>query len=668
MERTYLCSVRNDGVTLVRGSTLDLPASVRINGEKISMTLLAQSDCYAIYEKGKAKLRFDFHSDCIQVTFSCDFDVPTAIDACVFFADGVALEGFDRAFTVQPRKNAGKNMDYYHRLPDVSANGYNAPALLNLSIGSAKTWVGFGLLDLPDSKQYRMESDRSILVECPGGHKVVTKYHAPEMLVTFPDDEWDAISVFREKLVKFRNCDVGFSPFSSLPSWWKDPLVCTYGSQLVEQRTGQAIDEAWVRKFVESAEKDWGIAHMNLIVDSSWQLPHALDPVCDTGRFPDMRAFCEDMHKRGHHVVLWCTPLFDKITNGFVTRAQTLNVLSKDRMQSPYFQKIPGCYAVDYTADNAREYLHQVCSVLFGSKSGEWNVDGVKLDFMGLIRDPEEAESYAHPERGLGIRELYLFMKMFSEEARRIKPDVIIDSTTGDPRFAGFLTHNRLHDTHAGVIEKEIRAKILALGCPQLLIDTDGALMYTHWMRNHYISAAIYAIPALYYVDKMHDFRGQEGYLLYTADEAQQKALLQKEKRWFGTLISMVKHRPDGYPVMDSYGNWRLLSENGETNAVSLRGDTVIYYPYGEKKIGYLFTLRDEAQILPLYGHKFSALSPETVFDHLAVDYARDQVVVRLKPGVLYTFRAEDDGTSVDRLFQESGIADDAEAIMDYVN
>lgn len=668
MNCTFSREISSNCLTLTHGSSLCLPTNVLLNGNKIDLSLTQQGEDYAVYQNGNATMRFDFYSDCVKVSFDYDFGASTPMQEFILFADGVKLEGFDRAFSLQPRKNAAKNLDYYHHMPDLSANGYNSPPLLNLLIGSNKTWVGFGLLDLPDSKQYLMQNDRSIVVERTGGNKIVSHYKAPEMLITFPKDEWDGITLFREKLISFDRYTPKSKPFSQLPQWWKNPLICTYGDQLVEQCNGQGLTEQWVREFVNIAEQDWGIENMNLIIDSAWQPPFSFEPVTDTKRFPDMRVFSEDMHKRGHHVLLWCTPLLDNIANGFITRAQRLNVLSDEMLDTPFFKNYPGSYPIDYTADNAREFLHQLCAVLFGSEEGQWNIDGIKMDFLGMLRDPVENKCYANPERGLGIREMYLFLKMFSEEARKIKPDVMIDATTGDPRFESFITHNRLHDTHSGVEEKEMRAKIISLACPDLPIDTDGALMYVHWMRNYYISAAVYGIPSFYYVKKTHDFRGIGGYLLYTLEEAAHKELLPKEKKWYGTLFSMAKYKPDGHPVMDDFGNWRLVDENGVTTAASQRGDTVIYYPTEKNPTGYMFTLRDEAQILPLHGHKFSGLSPEPLFDHLVVDYARDLVTVHLQPGVIYTFKDEDDGTSIDRIFSGVQQADKTETIMDYVN
>lgn len=334
----------------------------------------------------------------------------------------------------------------------------------------------------------------------------------------------------------------------------------------------------------------------------------------------------------------------------------------------PYFERFPGCYAIDYTADNARQFLREVCEILFGDGEGQWNSDGVKLDFIGLLRDPSLTKTYAHPERGVGIKELFNFYKMFSEEARKVKADVLIDCTVGDPRFENFITHCRLHDTHSGVEEKEMRARIMSLACPDLIIDSDGALMYTTWMANHYISAAVYSVPSYYYAKYLHDYGTFNKRRIFTPAEAERKQLLPREKLWYGTLFKMTQHRPDGHAIMDDFGNWRLVDDEGNTVAMSQRGDTVIYYPTKNDPNGYIFTLRNEGQLLPLYGHKISALTPAAERDQLLVDYARDRFLVHLLPGVLYTFKGEDDGTSIDRLFSGKAETDKSEDEMNYVN
>ncbi len=652
---------------------LTVPASASLNGVFSNTVLTFASDERLEFLSEDEKIIFTLEDDCILADFSRKMSVDTPIFESKMFTDGknaINIIGFDRAFCPQPRNNGGRNMDYYNHLPDISSNGYFSPAVLEFAVGSKNGWVSFGLLDLPDTKICKMDTDRSFLVESCGGNKVIKcgeSYNLPQIVITFPKDEWDAISLFREKLIRYGRYTPKKPGFSELPSWWKNPFVCTYGDQMLEERVGQLIDTEWVNDIISKAEKDWGIEHFNLIIDDSWQLPHAFEPIYDEKRFPNFRGFIESVHERGHKVILWQTPLFDKITNGFKTRAQRLGVLSETELTGPYFKDFPGCYMIDYTSDNARQFIREIVEILFGDGEGQYNADGIKLDFLGLLRDPAIEHTYSHPEKGIGMKELLLFMEMFYEEAKRVKADVLIDSTTGDPRFEHVLDFNRLHDTHCGVIEKEMRARIVSLGCPDLPIDSDGALMFTSWLRKHYISAALYAVPSNYYTNDYHDSIESisDGiYDYYT--QGYYKPTTDAEKKRLGVLFSMVKYRPDGYSYMESDGNW-VLKDGGQVNAITQKGETVVYYPTEKCDTGYIFTFQDEVIIIPLYGRKFSELSPAPKKDQLLVDYARDVAIMRLTPGIIHTFKNSDSGDSADRVFSTLK-TDNVETEMNYVN
>ncbi len=704
-KKKYAVRVENDGTLMFQKNNKDffsVPASACVNERYSHMQLIsADEDTVVFSSRGNSgkdwcgeactekkhvsgemigvdneEMIFELLEDCVRVRYF----IKTASDMPIYQAKmftnghhGMEVIGFDRAFCPQPRNNMGKNMDYYHHLPDISQNGYFSPPAMEISIGSKEGWVSIGLLDLPDSKICRMEEDHSFLVESCGGNKVISAgevYRMPELLITFPSDEWDAVTIFRNKLTEFGKYTPSKPKYSELPEWWKNPFVCTYGDQLIEHRVGQKINADWVNAFVKMAEEDWGMEHINLIIDDSWQLPHAFEPMADEKRFPDFRGFIDKLHQRGHHVILWQTPLFDKITNGFKTRAERLGVLSKTAFKPPlwgeYFSYFPGCYAIDYTADHARQFVKEIVEVMFGDKPGQYNADGIKMDFLGLLRDPAEVQSYAHPEKGLGLKELLLFYEMFYEEAKKVKPDVLIDATVGDPRFEHILDFNRLHDTHSGVIEKEMRARLVTLGCPDLPIDSDGALMFNSWLKNHYIGAALYAVPSNYYLDKYDDVRVDENgaYIYGVPDE--RKHLSPDEKKQFGILMKMVKYRPDGYAHMESFGNW-VLKDGEQVNGLTQRGETVVYYPTEKNDTGYLFTFQDEVIIIPLHGRKFSGLSPAPRGGYLMVDYARDQAIMRLVPGMMYTFKNEDNGESVDRVFSKRATTE-VEKEMNYVN
>lgn len=647
---------------------ISLPISFTVNGEKSELTVHKQSESEVVFEGNGEEARIGIYEDCFKISYKKEFDCITPIHEVRAFAGGIRIPGFDRAFTPQARNNSCKNLDFFSHLPDISSNGYFTPPLLQFTVGSKDGYASFGLLDIPDTKLCRLTEDLDFLIQSSGGNIKVQEYVMPEIVIYFPDDEWNAISDFRELLIRFGKYVPEKKKFSALPEWWRRPMVCIYGDQLIEECVGQGIDDKWVDKIATLAERDWGMKEFNLVIDDSWQLSHSMKPVVDTKRFPNLRGFIEGMRKRGHHVLLWMTPLMDKITNGFKTLSEELYVVTDYECPSPYYKDFPGTYFLDYTSDNARKFIRETVETLFGSGEGQLAADGVKLDFLANHRDPSLTQTYAHPERGIGMREMYLFYEMFYEEAKRVNPDVIIDATVGDPRFERFVDYNRMHDTHSGNIEKDLRVRISSLACPGLLIDSDGALMFKAWLKPHYIDAAVYGIPANYYTQMYQDYRMKperfENVKKRIPDPHEQ--LCSAEKRQLGQLFEMTKYRPDGEPRYTGRG-WALY-ENGVINAESFFGNTVVYYPTDKNPNGYVFTFRDEVIEIPLYGRRFSGLSGGDIpGGNIQIDYARDRVLVHLEPGTVYTFKNEDDGTSIEKCFLKGSIAK-AEEETNYVN
>lgn len=83
-----------------------------------------------------------------------------------------------------------------------------------------------------------MSDKFGVLAEAPGGAKAVEaggEYVAPRMMLSFPDDEWDAQERYRRALL-----DRGLiSPVrvedKNIPDWWRRFAVCSYGDQMAQQ-------------------------------------------------------------------------------------------------------------------------------------------------------------------------------------------------------------------------------------------------------------------------------------------------------------------------------------------------------------------------------------------------------------------------------------------------
>ena len=639
---------------------LSLPMAFDVNGVQYAPALIKKKKNYYCYSDGIASITVCLSEDFLTVRAALKAaNAPLAVGIARLFAGGtIAPVGFDRAHTPQPRNNMGVNNTFTTNLPDISSNGYHTPPCLNFSLGSPDGWVSYGLLDIPDTTECRMEVDGSFLIENCGSHKLIQEgatYAIPGVIIAFPDDEFDSITKFRKNLQKLGLYTPCRPTWNELPEWWRYPQFCTYGDQLIEQRVGQLIDTDWVRDFVRRGEEDFGVEHMVICIDDSWQLPHC--EVVDTARFPDLRGLIDEMHERGHKVMLWYTPMFEKTTNGVESRAARAGVLSKDEMTSAYFKNFPGCYAIDYTSDNAESFLREVAEHLFGNGEGQLNADAVKLDFLGNLRNPAKATDYAHPEYGIGYREYYRYFELFKKVAKAVKPDVMINATLADPRFEHLIDVSRLHDTHSGEEEKERRARVMALACPDLPIDTDGALMLPDWLKRNHIAAAVCGMHAIYYT---YDC----GKKIYEMSA--------KDKRDLGTLASMTMVRPEGTPVVDDNGHWQLIDEDGRVVADCIRGETVIYYPTKTCSKGYIFSFLNELVKIPLHGHRIANITPAPAggYDgksYMELDYARDRAFIYLKSGVVYTFEEGDEGNSVDRKFIEQN-AHVSDETVNYVN
>ncbi len=645
---------KNHSIVLTKGTQywFSIPVAASVNDLVYAPAFFCEDNGVLRFSDASSAMTFKLQKDCIEVSFCVTYGEDTPIYEAKYFKDqlgGLRIGHFDRALTSQPRRNDCHNMDFYKNLPDCSLNGYFYPTMLNFTVGNPQGWVAFGLLDLPDSYQYKLLDDGAILTESCGGNKIIKAgetYNLPRMLITFPETDWDFTTVFRQKLMEYGLYTPEKKPLSQLPSWWKDPLVCTYGDELSTLLLPDArmndprFNADWVRMLVDTAEKKWCIKHMNIVLDAFWQLHFALDPQVDEARFGNMRDFVDEMHARGHHVIAWCTPIFDNVNNGFETRSQRLNVLSNNYMEP---LGIPGSYSIDMTCDNIQQYYDEVCQMLFGDGEGQYNLDGVKMDYIGLFRDPAKTGPYRHPEKGLGIREIKIFYETFYRAAKKAKADALVNCSVTDPRFEGYIDQNRMHDTHAGNIEKEYRARLATSACPDLLIDSDGALMLTDWAKHHYISAAIFSIPSNYYTLTYHD-----------------RPLDDRDYIPMGNLLQFTVNKPDGHPVFESIGNWKLVDDNGNVNGQSINGNTVVYYPWERNEKGYIFTWQNETVIIPLHGRKFGKLSMPV--EGYQVDYARDQVIIRLQPGTVYSFESVDEGNSISKLFEnKSAICVDVE-------
>ena len=95
--------------------------------------------------------------------------------------------------------------------------------------------------------------------------------------------------------------------WGEIPRWWYGPIVCGWNEQEVQiegtwSQKGMASQKVYTKIAGMIAEKN--IRPTMLIIDDKWQRTYG-DCLPDEERWPDMRAFTDEMHRRGLHTLLW---------------------------------------------------------------------------------------------------------------------------------------------------------------------------------------------------------------------------------------------------------------------------------------------------------------------------------------------------------------------------
>jgi len=610
----YIFEYDNDIVALYNsngGRYFTFPTSAVLNYNNkeyymISPEVFAEDDTVSFISKNiseeisEFKLSFLLNDTDIEVSFEAKNTADIAVIQCEYFRrgkKGIYMVDCINYFNPQPRNMNGVNRGFYRNFPDASLNdGYFSPPPLHFSVGNRNGYVCFGLLDVPNSVKYNLTSDLGILAEIPNGHIVTKKgetYKAPRLMLAFHDEEWESITLYRNKLIEKGIISVDDSDVTSFPKWWKNPFIVTYGDQMMELQYNwyddtdwgcDAFTEEWMEMWLERAENKLGFSEFTIIIDAFWQHKYSSEGIPNSVRFPNLRKFIDKCHAHGHKVMLWQAPYVDNTANGFETLSQKHGVITKDRYISPIIEE-ETVFHIDFTADNISDYLSDVAHQLFGNGEGELDCDGLKLDFLMQISNPQQKQTpYLNPDNGIGAREVFRFYEIFNREAKKVKPDVLLNGSTCDPRIQKYCHMNRLHDIQKVYEERELRARVSTMACPDMLVDSDGAIMLTDWVPATYISAVIYSTPSLYYINKFHDGIG----------------LSDDDMAGLAKLLQLCNKKQYGIPVFVSPDNWLLKKRNSDDVIGSaIDGHTAMVI--SEDNTGYIYTWQDGEIVVPMY-------------------------------------------------------------------
>lgn len=314
------------------------------------------------------------------------------------------------------------------------------------------------------------------------GHTYVDgDFEFPAIRAFFGENDLDVISRWAEY-----NYDSGLCrrrEWGEVPRWWYGPIVCGWNEQEVQ------IEGTWSQKGMASQKVYTKIAGMieeknirptMLIIDDKWQRTYG-DCLPDEERWPDMRAFTDEMHRRGIHTLLWFRMWGgeglpeDEVMDGFGTPYKGGPV---ELDYAPY---------ADPTNEKYRAHLKQILYKLLSSDEGCMNVDGFKLDYTLVMPYGKRAKSAGGQYGAELTKQLY---KLIYETAKEIKPDCLINGSPAHPYFAEYCDMARLHDydwaQRNEAEQMRERASIFRATMPGVLIDCDSVNFADREDAMHY--------------------------------------------------------------------------------------------------------------------------------------------------------------------------------------
>lgn len=508
--------------------------------EKKTVTLVYLQNDQAIQ-----KIIIEFDDDGFEVKFGVKF--PYSVDTGVFcFKNGE--NGFDSASWTDyfsPEADA-----YYENPPiiDVSATVDNqwifTPAPLNISLHSSAGWFSVGLGKLAPITRLGLKNN-GIWLNYPwkklaqsGGEF----FWLEPFVFTVNATEWDAVGDYRHYLKK-HDYLTPRSGSQSIPEWWRQPLLSTWGEQVVLKITKKnpGYNSEWVKEYLTNQTALYGEIPFTIIIENQWQA--VFGDASPAKRFHELKELITWCHQRGHKVVLWWKAWIAEANS----LAQSMEIADGD--------------FVDATHSGFQDYVRQCCQAMLANTDTTLNADGIKISELFRVREPLEG-NYSDSSKGVGLQEIYLYLKTFYDQAKLIKPDALILSYAHNPFFQDVQDMVGINEDWDNKLRREKRARIITQALPGMLIDGDASDMSGRIALYHYMTSAIYANLSIEYYSKFQDD--------FIAPETQ--LIISK-------ILELHQKKGPGTPGFVNYGWWQWRDKKNRVVIESIaKGTALLYY------------------------------------------------------------------------------------------
>ena len=453
---------------------------------------------------------------------------------------GFEVDSFMRRFSPEP--------DNYFSLNPVidikverDRQWYFSPAPLNLSFETRIGWFSVGLCKIPDALTYAF-MDAGLYIDYP-----FYKFEASDqytwlspIVFTLNENAWNAVADYREYL---ENHEYIFSTDEdAIPEWWKKPVICTRGEQVVQKTTGNDNNYTlkWVQDYIEKQSEFFEDSSYTIIIDDKWMEVYG-DPN-PSSRFKNLRKLIDWCHSRGHHVIL----------SWKLWRVETHSHASQLKMCDGEF--------IDATHYLFEKYMEDCCRTILGSGENELNADGLRLTHMFYVRDPSIA-TYTNSKLGMGMREQYYLLATLYRTAKKYREDCLIIGSAADPHFKNVQDMVCINDDWDDKLRREKRARILKAAMPDKLILGDSMEMYNTIAIYHYVTSTMYSVPTIYYHSRFED-----------------GVIPEKSKNMIKQLFNIYNTAESNQAEFIDYGAWRCRNNKRVVSESLPQGKGILIY------------------------------------------------------------------------------------------
>lgn len=274
--------------------------------------------------------------------------------------------------------------------------------------------------------------------------------------------------------------------------WWKGPLYCGWGDQVEVSRmkygNHKHNKEYANQAFYEGLSlrlDELNLHPTAMIIDDKWQENYGtLMP--DPQKWPDLRKFVEEQHKKGRKVVLW------------------VKVWNNEGLPENECMCISGQpFAADPTNPKYQARIFEAVHKLLSAEEGCFNCDGFKLDFVNTVLMYDSIRSYDGSK--FGIELVKEMLSLFYRAAKQAKPDALINNSCAHPYFAEITDQVRIHDyrdtLRSMMPVMRYRRDLFHAALPNALIDTDSSNRSNYReAKEYYLKACELGVPDIYMI------------------------------------------------------------------------------------------------------------------------------------------------------------------------